>query len=155
MWKYIIISAVISAYYFISVSTDEKVSLPLTPKCLGCICEAISGCNTTRMCSGDVCGPFRITWAYWADGNKPTVAQIPNTDPDAYSSCANDAYCAAASVQNYMHKFYQDCNGDGIVDCDDFAAIHKLGGYGCRAPLPDFYVQRYKQCKEFVGGNLN
>jgi hypothetical protein len=24
-------------------------------------------------CNGDVCGMFRITWAYWADGGKPTI----------------------------------------------------------------------------------
>lgn len=47
---------------------------PVTQTCLGCICEAISGCNRTAQCSGDVCGLFRITWGYWADAGKPTVA---------------------------------------------------------------------------------
>lgn len=26
--------------------------LPVTQQCLGCICEAISGCNTTNICAG-------------------------------------------------------------------------------------------------------
>lgn len=47
---------------------------PVTQTCLGCICEAISGCNRTSTCTGDVCGLFRLTWAYWADAGKPTIA---------------------------------------------------------------------------------
>ncbi|KAB0794164.1 hypothetical protein PPYR_13784 [Photinus pyralis] len=152
MWKYAILSVFICGYYVICVSSEDgKPKNPLTQVCLGCICEAISGCNTTRKCVGNICGPFSITWGYWADGNKPTIAQKSVDDPDAYASCANDPYCAASAVQQYMYKFYQDCNGDGKVDCDDFAAIHKLGGYGCQGPLPDFYVQRYRQCMLHVG----
>ena len=41
--------------------------------CLGCICEAASGCNVTIGCDESVCGPFRITWGYWADAGKPTL----------------------------------------------------------------------------------
>jgi hypothetical protein len=26
-----------------------------------------------------------------------------------------------------MNKWQRDCNGDGAIDCADFAAIHKLG----------------------------
>jgi hypothetical protein len=26
-----------------------------------------------------------------------------------------------------MNKWQRDCNGDGVIDCTDFAAIHKLG----------------------------
>ena len=43
--------------------------------CLGCICEAASNCNRSLGCDGDVCGLFRITWAYWADAGKPVIAQ--------------------------------------------------------------------------------
>lgn len=56
----------------LSVSGGQES--PVTQTCLGCICEAISGCNRTTTCAGDVCGLFRITWAYWADAGKPTVA---------------------------------------------------------------------------------
>lgn len=51
----------------------------LSQSCLGCICEAASGCNTNAGCEGDVCGPFRITWGYWADGGKPTLNNEANT----------------------------------------------------------------------------
>lgn len=33
---------------------------------------ASSGCNRTLQCDGQVCGLFRITWAYWSDAGKPT-----------------------------------------------------------------------------------
>lgn len=49
----------------------------------------------------------------------------------------------------------QDCNNDGKIDCDDFAAIHKLGGYGCKGGLPGVYGQRYQQCKSLVSATGN
>ena len=42
-------------------------------------------------------------------------------------TCANDKGCAERTVQGYMNKWQTDCNGDGLIDCSDFAAIHKLG----------------------------
>ena len=45
----------------------------MAKECLGCICDAASGCNTTIGCAGDVCGPFKITMNYWTDGGKPTL----------------------------------------------------------------------------------
>lgn len=53
---------------------------PVTEVCMGCICEASSNCNQTLRCNGDVCGLFRITWAYWSDAGKPTQA---NEGPDS------------------------------------------------------------------------
>lgn len=39
--------------------------------------------------------------------------------------------CAEAAVRGYMAKWASDCNGDGKVDCLDYAAIHKVsvGGF--------------------------
>lgn len=42
-----------------NVSNDPT---PVTDVCLGCICEASSGCDRSLKCTGDVCGLFRITW---------------------------------------------------------------------------------------------
>lgn len=81
--------------------------LPVTQQCLGCICEAISSCDTSGSCAGDVCGPFRITWAYWSDAGKPTVSGESPEAATAYSNCARDTYCSALAVQGYMHKFQQ------------------------------------------------
>lgn len=42
--------------------------------------------------------------------------------------------------------WFQDCNGDGRIDCRDYAAIHRLGGYGCSAPLDPTYLGRFNKC---------
>lgn len=183
----------------------------VTETCLGCICEAVSGCNRTTTCAGDVCGLFRITWAYWADSGKPTIGSEPPTsetgikcgglrssfissnysilnciynnlilflfdDCAAYRNCVSDPYCAASSVQGYMTRFgqvddkhffqgsmnhimhihifclffsciYKDCNNDGVINCYDHAAIHMLGGYGCKGQqLPQKYGYTFNQC---------
>ncbi|XP_018028109.2 invertebrate-type lysozyme 3, partial [Hyalella azteca] len=70
----------------------------------------------------------------------------------AFANCANDVFCAADTVINYMTKFRQDCNGDGLVDCEDFAYIHVLGGYGCRGadfPSSPFY-SRFSNCRRVL-----
>jgi len=66
--------------------------------------------------------------------------------PLAYANCVNDPYCAANTIQNYMTKFGQDCNDDGTIDCYDFAAIHKLGGYGCKGELSYQYQTQLTNC---------
>lgn len=38
-------------------------------------------------------------------------------------------------------NFFQDCNQDGVIDCMDYAAIHKLGGYGCNENFPLKIIQ--------------
>lgn len=37
-------------------------TLPVTDVCLGCICEASTGCDRSAKCNGDSCGMFQITW---------------------------------------------------------------------------------------------
>ncbi|XP_034182671.1 lysozyme [Osmia lignaria lignaria] len=118
----------------------------LSKVCLGCICEAASGCNTTLGCDEAVCGPFRITWSYWADAGKPTLTD--SSSDNGYLQCVSEPYCAARTVQGYMDKFSQDCNGDGKIDCDDFLRIHRLGGYGCSGPLNSKYENTYKLCMQ-------
>jgi hypothetical protein len=58
--------------------------------CLGCICEAVSNCNRSLGCNGDVCGLFRITWAYWADAGKPVIAQ-DHPDNEGGEACLGSA----------------------------------------------------------------
>ncbi|KAL1117672.1 hypothetical protein AAG570_003987, partial [Ranatra chinensis] len=123
---------------------------PVTEFCLGCICEAVSNCNRSATCNGDVCGIFRITWAYWSDAGKPTLTYDDPNDPGAYGRCTNDPVCAAKAVTNYMAKFAQDCNNDGVINCYDYAAIHRLGGYGCRNQLDLPYYNRFVNCQRQV-----
>ncbi|KOC65902.1 Lysozyme, partial [Habropoda laboriosa] len=120
----------------------------LSRVCLGCICEAASGCNVTLGCDETVCGPFRITWNYWADAGKPSLEGKQSTNENEFSKCVNDPSCAARTVQGYMTKFAQDCNGDGNINCDDFLRIHRLGGYGCSGPLNQKYEDTYKLCMQ-------
>ncbi len=71
---------------------------------------------------GSYCGPYLISWAYWSDGGKPG---------GDYVNCATDRYCSERAVEGYMQKWKNDCNGDGVLDCTDFAIIHKTGPYSC------------------------
>ncbi|XP_063625912.1 lysozyme-like [Cydia splendana] len=130
----------------VSELVGDKSAQPVTEVCLGCICQAISGCKQAQTCEGDTCGLFRITWAYWSDGGKPTINNLAPDHPDAYRTCVVDPYCAAQTVQGYMRRFGQDCNGDGQVNCYDHMAIHKKGGYGCSGDLPFEYVNVFNQC---------
>lgn len=53
----------------------------------------------------------------------------------------------------------QDCNGDGQVDCYDYAALHRLGGYGCRANLDQAFRDKFHNCmvqvSQLNGGQVN
>lgn len=142
---------------------------PVTEVCLGCICEAVSGCDPNLRCEGDVCGLFRITWPYWSDAGKPTLngeaptsqtgmnwtfgvkSEFLKREISAYANCANDPYCAAQAVQGYMAKYGQDCNGDGQVNCLDYAHLHRFGGYGCNQALPPDYSNKFNTCLKTVG----
>lgn len=72
-------------FLLVLLSVSGGQESPVTQTCLGCICEAISGCNRTTTCAGDVCGLFRITWAYWSDAGKPTIAgELPSSETGTY-----------------------------------------------------------------------
>jgi len=57
----------------------EQPGISVSESCLGCICEAVSNCNQTVRCEGDVCGVFRITRGYWIDAGQIALQQ-DNTD---------------------------------------------------------------------------
>ncbi|KAK7060662.1 hypothetical protein SK128_018827, partial [Halocaridina rubra] len=71
------------------ISYLTSICLPLPgqnvdPNCLGCICEASTRCNVSVGChtpyaGAYFCGPFLISWAYWADAGKPV---LQNDDPE-------------------------------------------------------------------------
>lgn len=84
-----------------------------------------------------------------------------------FTECANDAYCAGRAVNGYMDKYaqvrrklgiflssgldkrlmiLQDCNGDGVIDCADYARIHKLGAFGCTADLDEEFEDTFNDC---------
>ncbi|KAG7158301.1 lysozyme-like isoform X1 [Homarus americanus] len=136
----------------------------VSSNCMGCLCEASTRCNASAGCTtpypgGYFCGAFLLSWAFWADAGKPV---IKNDDPEkkgAFENCAFDLPCAAKAVRQYMKKFSagvqgvnNDCNGDGKVDCVDFAFMHMLGGFGCHDSsllTTDFY-KRFDTCWKVV-----
>lgn len=114
----------------------------LTSDCLDCICDAVSGCSTSvNNCgSGTVCGPFAISQSYWKDGKRPGVS---------WTSCARTKECSSVTVKNYMEKYKKDCNGDGLITCEDYAAIHRSGPRACmnRDLQRDHYWNKFLSCR--------
>ncbi|XP_035787305.1 lysozyme-like [Anopheles albimanus] len=145
-WLVGIVALAVLSHVGADVSHIVGQENPVTDACLSCICEASSGCDASVRCSGDVCGMFRITWAYWADAGKPVQSGDSPDSQNAYANCTNEPYCAARTVQGYMRKFGQDCNGDGVIDCFDHAIIHKLGGYNCKNQVPIVYQSKIDEC---------
>ncbi|KAF6206301.1 hypothetical protein GE061_017531, partial [Apolygus lucorum] len=43
-----------------------------------------------------------------------------------------------------------DCNNDGSINCWDYAAIHKLGGYNCRTAIDPVYWAKFTNCQQQV-----
>ncbi|XP_063709554.1 invertebrate-type lysozyme 3-like [Culicoides brevitarsis] len=135
-----------------AAAAPQAGNAPVTEACLGCICEAMSECKLGTQCEGGVCGLFRLTWSYWADAGKPTLAGELPTSETAYANCANDPLCAATAVQGYMSKYgNKDCNGDGKIDCRDYMNTHYLGGYNCVGQLPPIQGGRFEQCLKQLG----
>jgi hypothetical protein len=50
-----------------------------------------------------------------------------------------------------MTAFAQDCNGDGLVTCDDYVMMHKNGGWQCRNSVAQSeFWRQYTECKNEV-----
>ncbi|GAB0093981.1 Lysozyme [Sergentomyia squamirostris] len=118
----------------------------LSDICLGCICEAMSGCNRAAPCDGNVCGLFKITHPYWVDAGKPVQTGDTPEATGAFGNCVTEPFCAGRTVQNYMARFAQDCNKDGTIDCTDHLAVHILGGYGCSGEIPAKFTNALSTC---------
>lgn len=128
---------------------------PVQILCLACLCDGISNCSTLRTSEPDAQGgrgPFRITRDYWVEGGRPLMpADKCKDEQTAYGNCAQEVYCAASAVQGYMAKHKMDCNGDQLIDCDDYAAIHFLGPNSCREKIKhENFLRRYPKCKSAI-----
>ncbi|XP_042874738.1 lysozyme-like isoform X2 [Penaeus japonicus] len=123
------------------------------PNCLGCLCEASTKCNVSTAChvpypGAYFCGPFLISWAYWADAGKPIIDGDNVERKGAFESCVQDLYCGAETVRRYMAKFLDDCDGNGVVTCIDVIRTHKLGRDGCNGVISqgDKFWAQYQTC---------
>ena len=80
---------------------------------------------------------------------------FPDDNPNrenSFSDCARDYPCAAKIITNYMIKYAKDCDGNGVVDCKDYSAIHVNGYPSCHLNLDSTthgreFLQRYQRCK--------
>ena len=108
-----------------SRSPNETIqAVPLNESCLDCLCFASSGCDPDQKCIGKdgACGPYQIDYAYWYEAGYPGYN---GADTD-FQKCARDKECAETSVKNYLSRYSRDCNNDGMIDCIDYSALHKV-----------------------------
>nr|CAD7398470.1 unnamed protein product [Timema poppensis] len=157
-------------------SSGDNVAKTVNQICLGCICEAASDCDRSVGCVKDVCGLFKITRPYWVDSGRPVLANDDPNDDAAFTRCVSEPFCSAKAVENYMTKYRKvlhpgyftppvpcpdgvpplpdlivpgsDCNGDGVVNCFDYAAIHHLGGFGCDGNVENSFKVKLQSCLE-------
>lgn len=83
----------------------RRAASTMAERCLLCLCTTMSGCSRTEYCSGNLCGMFRLTSAYWVDANRPTLGNQDPDSPMAFQRCALSSSCSAITVRRYMAAF--------------------------------------------------
>ncbi|XP_037089158.1 uncharacterized protein LOC119109583 [Pollicipes pollicipes] len=67
-----------------------------------------------------------------------------------FQRCASNPACATLAVKLFLQKLPSDCDGDGIIDCDDFVKEHYYGPNGCVGAgwieFSDTW-RKYRNCK--------
>jgi len=87
-------------------------------ECLRCICSASTDCDLNATCTDKGCGPYMISRSEYEKAGQPG---------NSFSSCGSTKSCSELVLQRYMAKNGKDCNNDGTINCEDFAALHKFG----------------------------
>ncbi|KAG8177282.1 hypothetical protein JTE90_026729 [Oedothorax gibbosus] len=135
------------------VSANDPISkIPdVSQDCMECICKASSGCDETLKChqavggGGYLCGPYVVSWAYWYDGGRPG----DKGKPEDFETCVTNRTCAEIAVRGYMLRYGRDCDDNKLIDCQDFARIHKLGFDQCSREIWDTeYWAKFETCIE-------
>lgn len=92
--------------------------------------QASSGCNESldflSRCPNSMaanvrqnpCGLYQLSPRYWTEAGRPG---------NDFGACATSKACAEKAVRAFMRKHATDCDGDKVITCADFAAIHFLG----------------------------
>lgn len=156
--------ATLAVFVLIMASSEAKDMVDTN--CLACLCEASTNCNASATCETPVpdnhlCGAFRISRPYWIDAGKPIIKNDSKAREGAFEECVNDLYCAADTVRKYMINFVEgkmggnvnpDCNDDGVIDCRDFAFMHRIGGFTCQDPtvVDSEFFKRFMTCWNVV-----
>jgi len=125
---------------------------PMDSKCLQCLCEGMTTCDLSRGCIDNMCGAYRLSEPYWIDGKRLTLPGDSPSNPNAFPNCAKEFSCAKKTVTNYMTRYAKDCDGNGVIDCLDYAMIHVLGPFGCTSDtlfsssFGQEFLQRFNKC---------
>ncbi|XP_076061491.1 lysozyme-like isoform X2 [Oratosquilla oratoria] len=128
----------------------------ISDQCLDCICQACTQCDTSFNCTKEHCGPFLISYDYWVDSKRPVLLHDVPENEGAFQACVTDMPCAAETIENYVRKYDNDCNGDGVVDCIDYAYAHRMGPSGCHMTPPDnLYFRSIKKCIKKIEAQEN
>lgn len=116
-------------------------SAQVSPRCLNCICQVESNCNSNVGCVQDQgslsCGPYQIKEPYYIDCGRPG---------NDWMSCANDKSCAEGCIQAYMVRYGTYCTGGTPPTCQDYARIHNGGPNGCKSGGTVGYWQKVQTC---------
>ena len=128
---------------------DKPPVIEMSSECMECICEAASGCNLEAKCTGlpldetgRTCGPFQLSSNYWRLGGRIG---------GDFETCVTEKECAEKTVTRFIQRMAFDCNEDGVVDCLDYAAIHRAGPKSCNTQWlsESTFWNSFEQCYGF------
>ncbi|XP_074600574.1 uncharacterized protein LOC141854693 isoform X2 [Brevipalpus obovatus] len=102
----------------LTTTVDMIPSQVIDSECLRCICSASTDCDLNATCTDNRCGPYMISRDQYEKADQPG---------ESFNSCASSKNCSELVLQRFMAKNAQDCNNDGTINCEDFAAFHKFG----------------------------
>ncbi|RWS29846.1 Lysozyme 1-like protein [Leptotrombidium deliense] len=90
---------------------------------------------------------FQIDKQYWTLAGRAGYRGAAND----FERCVRDKNCAKHTVRAFMNKYSFDCNNDGLIDCFDFALIHRKGAKRCKESeiYTTDYWTRFETCYGF------
>ncbi|CAI6368127.1 unnamed protein product [Macrosiphum euphorbiae] len=146
-----LLTTVFVAFVFSQNDLQEEFPPGWTEKCIGCMCEASSGCNQTLECMEQnevkYCGVFLLSDVYWQDAGTPVLQGDDPSRIGAFERCVRDPYCAARAVNQYIQRYAKDCNKDRVLSCDDYVRLHYFGEANCERPISSLpYYRVFRNC---------
>ncbi|CAG7728821.1 unnamed protein product [Allacma fusca] len=120
-------------------------------KCAICACFGKTDCpNDTFPCfSKFMCGP--LPQPIWDNETNPI---------EDYDDCMKNFGCSVCTIHGHMRKFPpsgKDCNGDGILTCEDFVQQFYFGESSCGRELNQEekpIYDRFKSCYDMAEENF-
>ncbi|KAL3272420.1 hypothetical protein HHI36_013902 [Cryptolaemus montrouzieri] len=144
--------------FMLILSVVVGVQGTLDFQCYRCICELVTNCKEkpcTHVRCNEIksnnfdcaCGPFMITPPYWMEAMKPSLDGNNGTDEMKFKKCVESIPCSRLAVQYYLEKKAEDCDGNNIIDCNDYVLIHNFGAQACLSKRLDEQKQmKFDKC---------